>query len=106
MTSKLASKSATTQQQLARVAGELASFEQTALGELGKLVPPRELTNDWKEFVAGAQTLADNTAKLGEYAKSNKLKAAKALIIASETVQQQMVAIAKRDGLTDCQQIA
>jgi hypothetical protein len=103
---KISSKSASTQQQIGRVAEELASFEQTALTNLSKLVPPAELESDWKQFVAGAQTLAENTAKLGEYAKANNLKAAKGLIRSSEATQKQMVTIAKRDGLHACEQVA
>jgi hypothetical protein len=106
VTAKLASKTIKTQQDIARIAPELASFEQAALAELSKLVPPAELANDWKQFVAGAQTLAENTSKLGEYAKANNLKAAKGLITSSQAVQQQMVATAKRDGLTACEQVA
>ncbi len=106
VTAKIASKSANTEQQLSREANELASFEQTALVGLSKLVPPAELETDWKQFVSGAQTLAENTAKLGEYAKAKNLKAAKALIVSSEETQKQMVAIAKRDGLTACEQVA
>jgi hypothetical protein len=94
------------QQALARVATELASFEQKALSELSKLVPPAYLESDWKQFIAGAETLAENTSKLGEYAKANKLKAARALITSSETTQHQMQAIAKRDGLSECEQTA
>jgi hypothetical protein len=106
VSAKLASKTIKTQQDIARIAPELASFEQTALTELSKLVPPAELANDWKQFVAGAQTLAENTSKLGEYAKANNLKGAKGLITSSQAVQQQMVATAKRDGLTACEQVA
>jgi hypothetical protein len=106
VTAKLASKTIKTQQDIARIAPELASFEQSALAELSKLVPPAELANDWKQFVAGAETLAENTSKLGEYAKANNLKGAKGLITSSQTVQQQMVATAKRDGLTACEQVA
>ncbi len=106
VTAKISSKSAGTQQQLGRLAEELSSFEQTALASLSKLVPPVELETDWKRFVAGAQTLAENTAKLGEYAKKNNLQAAKGLITTSEATQKQMVVIAKRDGLTACEQVA
>ena len=106
VTAQLKSKTIKTQQDIARVVPELASFEQNALTGLAKLVPPAELENDWKQFVAGAQTLAENTAKLGEYAKANNLKAGRSLITSSQTVQQQMVAIAKRDGLTACEQVA
>ena len=106
VTVRLAKSSIKTQRDIARVAPELASFEQTALAELSKLVPPAELANDWKQFVAGAQTLAENTLKLGEYAKANNLKGAKGLITSSQAVQQQMTATAKRDGLKDCEQVA
>jgi hypothetical protein len=106
VTAKLATKTIKSQQDIARIAPELASFEQTALAELGKLVPPAELENDWKQFVAGAQTLADNTSKLGEYARVNDLKAARSLITSSQAVQQKMMATAKRDGLKDCEQVA
>lgn len=106
VTTKISKRSASTEQQIARVASELAAFEQTALADLSKLVPPVELERDWKQFVSGAQTLAENTAKLGEYAKAKNLKAAKALIVSSESTQKQMVAIAKRDGLNACEQVA
>jgi hypothetical protein len=103
---KLASKTIKSQADLARVAPELASFEQAALTQLSKLVPPAALESDWKQFVAGAQTLAENTAKLGEYAKANNLKGARGLIASSQAVQNQMIATAKRDGLTACEQVA
>ena len=106
VTAKISSRSIKSQQDIARVAGELAGFEQTALTNLSKLVPPAELEDDWKKFVAGAQTLAENTAKLGEYAKMNDLKAAKGLIVSSEATQKEMVTIAKRDGLHACEQVA
>jgi len=93
-------------QDIARVVPQLATYEQQALADLGKLVPPASMANDWKTIVAGAQTLADNTAKLGEYAKENKLKAARGLVSTSEKVQQQVQATAKRDGFKECSQNA
>jgi hypothetical protein len=106
VTAKFATKSAHSVQDIARVAPELAAFEQKALSELSKLVPPADLESDWKQFVAGAEVLAENTSKLGEYAKANDLKAATGLIASTETTQRQMRAIAKRDGLTECEQVA
>jgi hypothetical protein len=106
VTAKFATKSASSVKDIARVAPELAAFEQKALSELSKLVPPANLESDWKQFVAGAELLAENTSKLGEYAKANNLKAAGKLIISSETTQHQMRAIAKRNGLTECEQVA
>ena len=76
VTAKFSTKSPRTVQDIARVAPELAGFEQKALSELSKLVPPADLESDWKQFVAGAEMLAENTSKLGELAKANNLKAA------------------------------
>ncbi|HEV7936797.1 MAG TPA: hypothetical protein VGP18_02090 [Solirubrobacteraceae bacterium] len=106
VTAKFATKSAHSVQDIARVAPELASFEQKALSELSKLIPPTDLESDWKQFITGAELLAENTSKLGEYAKANKLKAAGEVITSSQTTQQQMQTIAKRDGLTECEQVA
>jgi hypothetical protein len=106
VTAKLAGTKVKTQQDIGRVAPELAFFEESALAQLSKLVPPAALAEDWKKFVAGAQTLAENTSKLGEYAKANKLKQARGLIVSSQQVQQGMMTIAKRDGLKSCEQVA
>jgi hypothetical protein len=106
VTAKFATRSANSVQDIARVAPELADFEQKALSELSKLVPPADLESDWKQFIASAEMLAENTSKLGEYAKANNLKAAGQLIRSSETTQHQMQAIAKRNGLTECEQVA
>jgi hypothetical protein len=106
VTAKFATKSANSVQQIARIAPELAGFEQKALSELSKLVPPAKLESDWKQFVAGAEMLAENTSKIGEDAKANNLKATGPLIVSSEKTQRQMQAIAKRNGLTECEQVA
>lgn len=103
---KLSSVTIKSQQDIARVAPKLAAYEQEALSDLAKLVPPTALANDWKEIVAGAQTLADNVAKLGEYAKSNNIKAARPLIASSSKIQEHIQAIAKRDGFQDCSKTA
>jgi hypothetical protein len=50
--------------------------------------------------------LAENAAKIGEYAKANNLKAADPLISSSVATQQQMQAIARRDDMTECEQVA
>jgi hypothetical protein len=101
-----AKKGIDTVQAIAHVAPELSGFEETALVELSKLIPPAELEGDWKAFVAGAQTLAENTSKVGEYAKANDLKSAKSLIKSSNATQKQMVGIAKRDGLKECELVS
>ncbi|HEY5261468.1 MAG TPA: hypothetical protein VIJ33_05105 [Solirubrobacteraceae bacterium] len=104
VTAKLPKKAAGSMQEIARLAGKLASSEQGALTELSKLVPPADLESDWKTFIADAEKLAENTAKLGEDAKSNNLKVAGPLISSSENLEQRMLAIAKRDGIKNCEQ--
>jgi hypothetical protein len=93
-------------QAIARLAPKLLAFEQTALVELGKLVPPAELEADWKQFVAGAQALVEYTAKLGEYVSRKETQPIKNVIASASATQKQMSAIAKRNGLKDCQQVA
>lgn len=103
VTAKLPKKSIKSVPEIADTAIELASSEQGALTELSKLVPPAELESDWKAFVAGAEKLAENTAKIGAYAKSNDLKGASDLITNSERTTQQMTEIAKRVGIKECE---
>jgi|HubBroStandDraft_3_1064219.scaffolds.fasta_scaffold44031_2 hypothetical protein len=105
VSAKLATNTIKNAQEMARTAPKLASFEQNALSELSRLVPPAALESDWQAFIAGAQKLAENTAKLGEYAKTKNLRAAGALIAMSENIQQRMLKIVKRDGIRDCEQV-
>jgi hypothetical protein len=98
-------QSANTPQQIERLTAKLSGFEQTALAELGKLVPPRALEDDWKRFVAGAGTLAEYTAKVGEYAAAKNTTATKRVIVSAESTQKQLAAVAGRMGLKDCEQI-
>jgi hypothetical protein len=106
VTRRFATKSSKSVRDIARTAPELAAFEQKALSELGKLVPPADLESDWKQFIAGAEVLAEDTSTIGEYAKANNLKAAGRLIDSSEATQRHMQTVAKRDGLTECEQVA
>jgi hypothetical protein len=94
-----------TPQQIERLAAKLSGFEQTALAKLAKLVPPTELEADWKRFVAGAEMLVENTAKVGEYVASKNRVALKALIASTEATQREMAATAKRDRIYGCQKI-
>lgn len=99
-------ESANTPQQLEHLTAKISGFEQKALGELTELVPPAAMEVDWKRFVEGAQTIAENIAKIGESAASKNTAAGKAAVSAIVTTQKQMVAIAKRNGLKDCEKVA
>jgi hypothetical protein len=105
VSAKFASKTINNQKEMATVVPELANFEQNELAELSRLVPPAALAEDWKKFISGAETLAENTVKLSEYTKAKDIKGAGGLISASESTQAQMRAIAKRDGILGCEQV-
>lgn len=98
-------ESANSPQQIARLASKLAGLEQSALGELGKLVPPATLEADWKRFVAGAQSLAEDTATLGETATGHDPAATRRALTSAQATQKRMAAIAKRDGFKECEQV-
>lgn len=102
---KLSSIKVKTEKEFVRELPKLAGYEQDSLAELSKLVPPARMAEDWKMIVAGAQTLADDVAKLGEDAKAKHLKAARTVVNEIGKVQQRTTAIAKRDGFKDCTQI-
>lgn len=103
---KAAGSSVNTPEELKHRIESLSTFEQDALGELSALVPPESLEADWKRFVAGAQTLAEDTAKLSTYLNAKATAQVKAVIASTDATQRQMIAIAKRDGWTACKQQA
>ncbi len=88
--------------QIARVTRRLSGFEQGALADLSALVPPAALEADWKRFLAGAESLAEATVKLGEYAAEKKSNSIAPLLASAEATERQMTAIARRDGFTAC----
>jgi hypothetical protein len=99
-----ASNRAETNEQFARVVSELASFEQGISAELAKLAPPASLASDWRQILTGVQMLAADTAKVGEYARTNQLHTAigARVVSAREKLENQLLSIARRDGFTDC----
>jgi hypothetical protein len=102
LNARLASSPIKSVADFARIVPRLAAYERAAFAELGRLLPPASMASDWRQIVAGGQTIASYTAKLGEYAKANNLKGAGPLYPASRKVQQKTLAIAKRDGFKDC----
>jgi hypothetical protein len=103
---RLSSINIKSQQDLVRVLPQLATYEQRALAELSKLVPPVSMEGDWKTILDGAQTVADITAKLEESTKAKDLRAARTLIQEADKVQRRTTATAKRDGFRYCSQNA
>jgi hypothetical protein len=92
----------TTTAGIAHLAPILAGYEQTGVDEMRALQAPASLAGDWNAIADAAQTITDDTAKLGQYAKENNLKAAGRLFTADRGVQQHKLALAARDGFKDC----
>ena len=93
-----------TPQSIARLAPRVAAYEQAGVTEMRKLIPPPSMVHDWQQIINGDQAVAVATAKFGQDAKENNLKAATPLIAAIRRPQEQALAIAKRDGFKNCSQ--
>jgi hypothetical protein len=88
-----------------------AAYVHATAAEMRKLTPPATMANGWEQMINGAQTLADGTAKLGEYEQShnnaffkpNPTSRAASTAMAEGT--RQITATAGREGFKDCAQI-
>jgi hypothetical protein len=92
----------TTNASIAKLAPILAGYEQTGVDEMRALRPPASLTSDWNLIVDNAQSIATDTAKLGQLAKENNLKAAASLFAIDRRNQQRALTVAARDGFKEC----
>jgi hypothetical protein len=87
---------------LAKTAPGLAAYDTAAVGQLRKLRAPSSLAGYWTSMLADLQQLAEDTARLGAYAKEKNVKAAESLLSGSRGTRRQLVALATRTGLTPC----
>lgn len=92
----------TTTAAIARLAPRLAEDERKGAAELRALRAPASMASDWNTIVTSARAIAEDTAKLGRYAKENNLKAAAPLFSADRQSQQRALAVAARDGFKQC----
>ncbi len=98
-------KGVSTVQQIAHLAPELASFEETALVELGKLIPPANLKATGKRSSPGRKRSRKTPPSSGNTRRrTNQERQVSDQV--EPTTQQRMVAIAKRDGLKECEEVA
>ncbi len=91
-----------TDQDFARYVPLLGVHEQAATAQLRKLVPPNSMASDWKRILDGTQTAANDTTKLGQYAKEHSSQPTASLLATGQQAQQEVAAIAQRDGFKDC----
>jgi hypothetical protein len=100
--SKVSSSTAKTLATLARVAPPVAADEHQAVGRLHALHVPSSLTSDWRQLLAGMETLANDATQIGEHAKAHEYKAIVSLTSSGRKVREQLTTIANRDGFTYC----
>jgi hypothetical protein len=79
-----------------------ASDEQATLVKLRKLSVPTELSSDWNKVLNAMSTLADDSAKYAEDAKTKHMGAATNLAATYGPIKRPAVAVAVHDGLTEC----
>jgi hypothetical protein len=66
---------------------------------------PSELASTWRQIIVYTKTLAGDTAKLGEDARSRDLKGLRIVAAASEGTLRQLAGVAGGAGLKECAQI-
>ncbi len=101
---KRASTRITTAATIVRLVPQLAAYERAAYAELGKLTPPAAMVDDWKKLVSAAETYARDSGKVATSLQARNLKLAGSQLASASTAQSHMLAIAKRNGFTDCAQ--
>lgn len=81
---------------------KLAGFEQQQLEEMRKLVPPKQLSSDWKQILEGIQEVSEGVATVGTDMQAKDKKAQQEAVKQTDAVIAKVSAIAKRDGFDQC----
>lgn len=84
---------------------QIASAERAAYADLAKLTPPASMADDWKQFLEGVKTIADDTARVGDYAKAKNTAPIAPIMASASTTLQRLRATATRHGFDDCAKI-
>lgn len=88
-----------------------AAYEHAVVVAMRTLTPPASMADGWGQMVSGARTLANATAKLGEYEKThnntlfNPSPKSRATITAMAEGTRQITTAARREGFKDCMQV-
>ena len=82
--------------------GRAATYEQATLAKLRQLSVPPALNADWNQVLNALSTVAADSAKYAEDAKTKHLGAAASLAATYGPIKRPAVAVAMHDGLTEC----
>ena len=80
----------------------LTEYQQAAVADLSKLVPPPSLASDWQAMLSAEQRIAAAYAKATTLVRSGEFGPARAALVAAVGSQSQLSSIGSRDGFHDC----
>jgi hypothetical protein len=92
----------TPQHPYAVVLAELAAYDQAALVQMRKLIPPASVAKDWSQIVFSVQTITNAVYASIPYARAGKLPEIKKFNVPVAKAEEQMRAAARHGGFTDC----
>lgn len=88
-----------------RLLPSLAIYEESTAAELASLIPPPALEGPWRQMVADAKTLADDTAKVGKYAADHgSVVGANSVASAGTLAAHHFQKVASQNGIKECAQ--
>jgi hypothetical protein len=90
---------------VSRITAAMPPWPRAAVVELSKLTPPASMADHYRQIVAARRAIAEDIAKVGEYAASKNHPQERRLLLASARLIVQMRATAQRSGFKDCAQI-
>jgi hypothetical protein len=85
-----------------RVSSEVSSYQQRAIAELVRLIPPASLASTWNTILDGYRTFASDMATISHDVATNQTSTANDVLAASGKIQRQTAAVARRAGFKDC----
>ena len=85
-----------------RVGPGVIAAERRGLSDLRALKPPADLAADWNRLLGDLSQLTTDAGKLLSAAKANDTAGAQTVAAASQQTQNEITALAGRDGLADC----
>jgi hypothetical protein len=89
----------------ARSIPPFAAYQQAAFAELRKLVPSASLAHEWQQFTTAAHTLASDTSKISQVAKTYHFAAENQLTTSIVEDKARMIELAKHAAITGCEQL-
>ncbi len=84
----------------------LAAYELAGATEMGRLVPPASMADDWQKMVAGSRTVADATGRFRTYAEANAGKLAHTMDLVLGKGIDELTHAARHSGFKECSHFA